>query len=230
MLTWLAYSLYDHVIDEKTDILNVPIANILSRTAQDTYRKSGVRPEDISKIFTITDTANIQEIITTIYNSTDQKLLLPERSIAHITGPLHIATLIDRRYYSKVYKALSYYCAARQLNDDLHDWVEDLHAGRITYVTSLLIEESDIDPSSLTLNRLTFLLKRQFFETTLSRCLNEIIELCHKSRSILESTILKEGSEFNGRFIRPIEDSAEKALIVHKKNYELVQHLKKISS
>lgn len=61
MFTWLAYSLYDHSLDESANPLDITAANILQRLAVSTYRNAGIAEEKINRAFTEVDTALSQE-------------------------------------------------------------------------------------------------------------------------------------------------------------------------
>lgn len=54
---------------------------------------------------------------------------------------LHLAGITtDKPLYERVLSALRYFAAARQISDDASDWLDDLRAGRLNYVSARLIE------------------------------------------------------------------------------------------
>lgn len=54
---------------------------------------------------------------------------------------LHLAGITtDNPLYERVLSALRYFSAARQISDDASDWLDDLRAGRLNYVSARLIE------------------------------------------------------------------------------------------
>ncbi len=54
---------------------------------------------------------------------------------------LHLAGVgINNPLYERILNALRYFAAARQVSDDASDWLNDLRAGRLNYVSARLIE------------------------------------------------------------------------------------------
>lgn len=70
---------------------------------------------------------------------------LAQRSLGHALGPIAILFSLGYKEDSSEVKNLmdffKYYLTARQLNDDAHDWLEDLKKGQINSVGSLVLEE-----------------------------------------------------------------------------------------
>lgn len=64
---------------------------------------------------------------------------------------LHLAGITaDSPLYEQVLNALRYFAAARQISDDASDWLDDLRAGRLNYVSARLIQHihEHADPTS----------------------------------------------------------------------------------
>lgn len=129
--------------------------------------------------------------------------------------------------HEEVLQALSNYCAARQLCDDIHDWKEDLLNGRLTYVHACLFFEAGIKEGTLPLDKLIQTLETQFFRTTLAFLLEEVEQLAANACEVLESTILVPNSTFTEAFIAPLIRTAKEGLAQHTRNRLLLRAIKK---
>lgn len=150
---WVSYSLYDAAIDETTSPYYLLAASLLARESYALYGHDTLA----QKLFNRVDRAMIQEVHTresikvdnhtiTFLKAPSATLLiklLAERSIVHSAGPLCIVKA-PHSEIRLLETALSHYCAARQLLDDIHDWKEDLLAGRYTYVIHHLAQKASL--------------------------------------------------------------------------------------
>jgi len=233
-MTWVAYSIYDSVIDEDIEPGALSGANIIIRHATEIYRSVLIDFNIVLDRLQRVDSANSWETkhcrfsyinenikLPPIPNEKNMEALLKDRAIAHIIGPLAIASRsnIGTATLQTIEEALEHYCIARQLNDDLHDWVEDFHKGRITFVLARLLRESKIHSEIHDEKSLVDNLKKIFYEKELiSLC--KLIE-CHTEKSItlLAKSGFEDGNnQFIKKFIKPIEHSAMRARQTHKSN------------
>jgi hypothetical protein len=161
LLGWVAYTIYDNFLDEEGNPVQLSVANFLLREITTIAENLNLTKKGFSSIFQSImngiDSANIWETrycrIKIIEGTIQIKsLVLPkwnnyeklaERSYGHALGPL--AILIDlgfseesqeMKYLREFFK---HYLIARQLNDDAHDWEEDLNKGQLNPVVCLLI-------------------------------------------------------------------------------------------
>jgi len=167
--TWMAYSLYDRVLDDNDEPVALPLANIFHRLAYQSYVDAGIAQKSVDTLFQEVDSANAEEVaycrckvenneitITRLPETMLLKKLLGMRSIVHCLGPLQIIKLQNTyiEFPVKIKQIFLDYCAARQLNDDIHDWEEDLTSGKITYATAWLLRLGAIAPGVYKLDTL----------------------------------------------------------------------------
>jgi hypothetical protein len=231
--TWLAYSLIDNILDKDTDASMLPLISIAQRKIMNKYISAGVDIGLIEALFEEVDNANAKEqtlrkkikididrnkVVIHTNNFIGTKKLLAEKSIAHTLGPIHISSLVSSQHQATVKKAMLLYCSSRQLNDDLHDWMDDFANGQPTFVISCLLENLSVKKGSHDYTDLLERMKNTYWESVLELCCTKIQIDIQEAINLLESTILKTNSEFTSSFLRPIADSANEAL--HKHEFE----------
>ncbi len=223
LYAWAAYSLYDTLIDEEGDPTFMNIANILSRESQRIY---GTHPK-VYSLFTRVDTAMLTELSTrTALDYTQESItlhtppsgsllakLLSERSIVHILGPLLLVKCSEEEMH-QLEQALAYYCAARQLLDDIHDWQEDLLEGRYTYVIHQLVQSASLK-IAIPYPTHTYLPKLQalFWEQELPKLLRKAISFANTSEKLLKKLpLFKQIAPFTSLTTGHIKENATAAL------------------
>lgn len=152
---WIAYTVYDNILDETNDVELLPLANICLRAVTTIY-KAILSTENFKLFQTIMDRmekANSWEYTNchfTISKSISKEQLteypnhfLSDKSLPHALGP--VAILLSQNYQPNsqtVINLLSFfanYLKARQLNDDAHDWQKDLQTGFVNSVSFSLL-------------------------------------------------------------------------------------------
>lgn len=214
--TWLAYSLYDQILDT-TDNQALPVANILLRSAISIYRTAGVSEDLIHTIFREVDDANSLELILRgkylknhILHPDDFEPIMANKSIAHCLGQIWIMYQHDKLNISNFLSGFYDYCAARQLCDDLYDWRDDYRQGHHTYVTAYLIKVANIHKPSAQSQDIKRL-NAMFADNGLEYLCNQVISTAR--RSILTfDTILKQNSAYTQQYIVPLITSAEQSI------------------
>lgn len=214
--TWLAYSLYDQVLDT-ADNRALPVANILLRSAITTYRATGVSEDLIHAIFREVDDANSLELILRekyqknhMLPPDDFEPLMANKSIAHCLGQIWIMYQHDELNISNTLSGFYDYCAARQLCDDLYDWRDDYRQGHHTYVTAYLIKVADLSKPT-TQSQDFKRLNTMYADNGLEYLCNQVISTAR--RSILAfDTILKQHSAYTQQYIVPLIVSAEQSI------------------
>jgi hypothetical protein len=157
---WIAYAIYDDILDDETDPLLLPAANFFLRSLARIYEREGATVPEIAKLFS--------RIMNTIdgANAWEQqhcrlpigaKDCIPEglpifgdygnladRSIGHAMGPLTELVIAgygaDSKDFQNIFSLFRHYLIARQLHDDAHDWADDLLRGRVNSVGALTIK------------------------------------------------------------------------------------------
>ena len=161
---WIAYTIYDDFFDGEGKIDLLPVANIGLREVTTFYAQILGNNNDNYK--------TIKKILDNIENSNaweskycrgvliDSKLVIPrqlpdfknlrqlaDKSLGHALGPVTILMLLNFKHISwqikEILSFFTHYLIARQLNDDAHDWLEDLRAGRINSVGASILAAMD---------------------------------------------------------------------------------------
>lgn len=230
---WLAYSIYDQIVDDKSLTELAPVANFFSRSALTQYSDQTDNSVIANNLFTLVDTANAFEVVersaitidTTNNTITLNRPLataslasnLPHRSIIHITGPLIIARRVvsSAENLESIQRALEGYCGARQLLDDIHDWKDDLLSGRQTYVTASIIQSSKLPLGTSSLTTTTKLFEQHFYQSVLPEMLDTIDHMLTTTVDTLTSSILKDNSIFVRQIIAPLQHTSRQARKQH---------------
>lgn len=229
-LIWIAYSLYDHLIDEAANPQLLPIANQVLRYAVKTYLMAGIPFEKINEALDVIDRANEYEVRVCrmpVKNGRITVAALPpvdelirlqsERSLVHCFGPLYLIEKTElKKKISKITELFKEYCAVRQFNDDIHDWQEDLMNGRITYPVQWLLENSSVASGAYKLDELIPKLQQAFWEKGLVTLVGECLERSIRVRNGYYKDLgLKQQSAFDTVTIDPIISACHQALEKH---------------
>jgi hypothetical protein len=232
--TWIAYTVYDDCIDDEMTPNQLPIANIAQRTALRQYMSFAPLHPDIADIvdrtFDSMDTANSWELATCRFQidgdtltiqtipSYGNRAILAERALGHILGPLLLVRIdptTTARAYTATQRGLEHYLIARQLNDDLHDWVADLQKGHCSFVVAFLLQHTGIVPDTYSLQVLTEQLQAYFWETGLV-ALCELVgdHVQHARRLLVANDILDTDGAFFRTLLDLIEASARQSTAI----------------
>ncbi len=232
VLGWIGYTIYDDILDGENTVALLPLADVCIRHMMELFR------------WVVTDPAQ-QQIITAILNGIDAATLwehlnckmerhgdevtvpaslpdygnsagLAEKSLGHALGPI-ILCLLQGAPEQALYVEHFFreYLIARQLNDDAHDWLSDLHNGFFNSISVPLIKEWQTRTAGgyMDLAQEEYLLQKYFWEDHIDTVSNTIIEHIINARLILKKiTILKEVL-FLERLLAPLEQSARQAII-----------------
>ena len=228
---WMAYTIYDDFIDNDARLSELPVANRAHRRAVASYGPSRL----VSECFDRMDAANAWElercrftvergrILVTALPDYADLTVLAHRAGAHILGPqvyvMNESVAIRRR----IDDALTQYLIARQLNDDMHDWVDDLRAGHINPVVAHLMQAAAITEGWHDIAVLTRQLKRVFWDGELRVLCNRIIQHIEAVYRLERDAILAPHSPFIRDVIRPIRDAAVESLHVHTEQQRFLQ-------
>lgn len=116
--------------------------------------------------------------------------MLAWRSCIHILGPLIVASFtpsLSGKDLDTLTSGLHHYLIARQLGDDIHDWREDLTAGRISAVVALLLARQNLpEHSVLRLEALTRAIQKDFLNIGVVQISELILE--HARQAFAELT------------------------------------------
>ena len=150
---WMAYTVYDDFLDNEGDPQLLPAANVSLRYSLAHFRQAlpghAAFQRIVNQTFDVIDGANAWEVAhcrcsvdaTSVTFATlpqyGQAERLAQRSIGHVLAPLGVLAAAGIPVDGPAAKALTntfnHYLIARQLNDDLHDWEQDLQHGLVPY-------------------------------------------------------------------------------------------------
>lgn len=184
---WVAYSIYDDFIDDEGKPADLPVANVAMRASMDCFK--AVLPEDVrfhkyvSEVFDGMDGANSWEVghcRFAIHNGRigitelpryGKRTILAARAFAHALTPMAILALYSasESKRSLIEIAFRHYLIARQLNDDLHDWVKDMQAGQASYVVTAILRDMHVRHDGYNLDALLSDMRRCFRRTTMPK-------------------------------------------------------------
>ena len=214
---WIAYTIYDDFLDGtgKTNLLSV--ANVALRSSFQLF--SSVLPaetgfgEFVKKIFNVIDSANSWEIMKcrsmkSIPNYGDRSQLA-NKSLGHALGPMAIMFALGYSNNSPEVKKLmsffKYFIIARQLNDDAHDWEDDLKHGHINAVGAMIFKtKRPTDPADE--------LSKEFWHKTIVEVCDIIFASTKQARRDLKDLSLIQDKTIFEKLLAPIDAAAEKAL------------------
>lgn len=246
---WVAYTLYDHVLDGESDAKSIPIANHYHRQSYAHFLQIASSISQVGLVdsfFLSMDAANRWELeyaratidqssinITHIPEYKDGRVLA-ERAAGHILGPVLLSHRVSRLtsgMRKRYEKGLRQYLIARQLSDDLHDWVEDLTNGRLSFVVSYLLSIEGIVPGTYDRELLMKKLQKTFWETGFEQLAEIVGEHVRSSVCLLKSVHASDatGERFLQITLRPIEDSLHESLQKYRQQKSFVEEYKKSS-
>jgi hypothetical protein len=202
---WMAYTLYDDFLDGSRGPELLGVANAAGRRSLNSFR--ACLPDHtafwelVEQTFDCIDNANSWELancrfivsggFVTIAHLPNygQRLKLCERSLGHTLTPLAIlmstGLTLSHPSVRRLKRGLAHYIIARQLNDDLHDWEEDLSLGQASYVVCELLRAAHVSPGSHSLAELIPLLRQQLWHHSVQPLCNTVTAHLDQSRRAL---------------------------------------------
>lgn len=222
LLGWMAYTAYDDVLDEEGGIEYLPAANVCLRTSVALFERVLESCAEngwlVRSVFDLIDGANSWEIARARRTSGTLPeygdcLVLAHRSLGHALGPIVILCLLGYDQSSLEGRAIrtffEQYLIARQLNDDAHDWQEDLARGQVNAVAVLIAQDMECNPETFFT---TSLEERRdvFWKTTVVRVCEKMEEHLTRAKQALEEVTLIENKALLLAYLVPIERSIEK--------------------
>jgi hypothetical protein len=162
VLGWVAYTLFDDVLDEEGKPSDLSVATTALRTITSITESIDPINKEVPRLFhklmDMVDGANTWETLhcrTSLANGYimldslvfPPKSSLPkiaERSIAHVFGPCVILLLSHlpnaKKEVANIIQFYLHYFIVKQLNDDAHDWKDDILHGHINPVVQIVLK------------------------------------------------------------------------------------------
>lgn len=201
---WIAYTIYDDFLDDEGKPIQLSAANIALRSSLLQFQKAmpleAAFQSLVEETFTVIDNANTWEIIHCRFKVTQksialgslprfgQRSKLAERSLGHGLTPLAVLVAqgisLDDPSLQAIDQAFRQYLIARQLNDDAHDWKEDVQKGHITYVVATILKELGVtgEPSFA---KLLPAMEHQFWHHTLQHICTDMQTHVRRGKKLL---------------------------------------------
>ena len=215
---WMAYTIYDDFLDEEGSPKELAVANICLRESVELFR-TALPPEAgfaefSKKIFDRIEYANAWEVL----HCRSVKQLpdygdysrLAERSIGHALSPVAILFALghkgDSAPVKEVMQFFTHYIIARQLNDDAHDWEDDLARGHINAAGAKvlrLVKGKDRSEGKL---------KKIFWEKVVVVICKDMMQHVALARKTLSQIPVVVDMTFFERLLTKIERSSDAAL------------------
>lgn len=243
---WTAFIIYDDFWDEDeaADPHILPAANLYARNYVDFF--SSVLPEDprfrifFHGLMDALDGANTWETVhcrTKVYGS---KFIIPKHlpdyeeyenkflpSSGHILGPVSMLVKlgydIDSPEIKNLIAYFRNYLIAMQINDDVHDWEEDMRRGHLSTVVVMLLEDLDWPKEEIDLDADLAELKKVFWFKTITKAAKTAIFFTEQSKRALAALSVLENPAPLEKFITINEEVARKALEQQKNSMDFLK-------
>ncbi len=232
---WTAFIIYDDFWDEDEAAQPrlLPIANIFARHYINYF--TTLLPQDsgfsdfFHQIMDNLDAANFWETQYCRTKVEDSAFYVPQilpdyadyenkfrPASGHILGPVVMLILLGYKIDSPEIKNFidyfRHYLIAMQINDDAHDWEEDMRRGHISTVVDLLLRDFGRKEGVIDLEKDLPELKKVFWFKTIKKAAEIAVSHTEKSRQALRDTGIFEDIKPLERIIDTSENVAKKAL------------------
>jgi hypothetical protein len=158
---WIAYTIYDNIIDDAAQIPFLPLANVCLREVVMAYGGKQIPQEfrpALMQMMDVMEAANTWEVAETRVIIKGDEISLPvalpdygdyrllaDKSFGHALGPLTVLAKLgfsdgaaEMELATKLFR---HYLIARQLNDDAHDWQDDFKKGQLNSVGVIVLKQ-----------------------------------------------------------------------------------------
>jgi len=202
---WIAYTIYDDFLDNEPQVACLPLANICLRELTEIFSSVLDNNQEFHLIFRETmdklENANCWEVLHTRFDihkkfsdivipDFDDFHVLADRSMGHALSAIVIIMYTENQKYLKeivcLKKFFYHLLIARQLNDDAHDWEQDLKKGQINSVGAQILTKADTN-INLQTNDSHISLKKIFWQDVVNTVCTDI----EKNLKLAEKYLLK---------------------------------------
>lgn len=236
---WSAYTIYDDFLDNEGVGQLLPVANVALRRCLEIFQNA-LDKKFVTKTFNTIEAANAWELRHCRYRVERHYVWLAdppafgnlqklaERSVGHLLAPMAILELagysVTSTQAEHLHKALRHYLIARQLNDDMHDWEEDIRRGSITYVVASILTALKIKPGKQPLDKLIPLMKKQFWHQTMAEtCQTMLRQISMCRRDLAASGLVRRQSPLES-LLDDLEASVQKTLQTQAQAESFLKH------
>ena len=235
---WLAYTIYDDFLDKEGDIRLLSVANTCLRDVVRLFAE--VLPCErfqkvVGEVLDTMDSANAWEVsqarlpLAGDLPSYQDLTSLANRSLGITLAPLgvlrHLGYEQDAREVQGLRAFLSHYLTARQLNDDLHDWEEDLKRGHVTVVIARILSKTSTPYRKELLSEY----QKIFWYEEIVELTTEILNQVELARRSLADVDLANREMLLG-LLDPMIKAAEKATLERDRSLKFLQAFEEIAA
>ncbi len=223
---WLAYTIYDNILDSDTGPELLAVANVCLRETVSIYEHllSGSMLQRFHSAMDDMESANAWEYahcrlptplgLDNVADFPDLSFNV-KKSLPHAFAAL--GSLMINGAFSTAEQLLDFfssYLKARQLNDDAHDCLEDLSAGRLTSTNRrlLLLHFNDKAATTLTLSKITPQLREDYWKIIVPLVAQDILDATEQARAVLCSLPDTVNTHYLESLLEPLEAGARLAL------------------
>ncbi len=226
---WIAYTIYDDFIDGGADPKLLSVANVCLREVVIVLKNIEIADSFsyCRDILDGIDAANLWETIHARSSPSDGLINLgfapsygnfenlASRSLGHAIGPLMVLFSLgfdaDSDEVKNIRRFFSDYIIARQLNDDIRDWEDDLRSGRLSPAVASLIQEAKTSGKEiLNLNSDMPFLRDLFWRRVIPVMAEESIARCRSAAEAVNlSGEIISSPEILLSILSPVKKSAE---------------------
>ncbi|MDB5188506.1 MAG: hypothetical protein JWM92_104 [Candidatus Nomurabacteria bacterium] len=228
-LGWIGYTFLDKTMDGEDTIGRLPLA---AKCIRESYNIFQLFNKDhgsvVQRILDGIESAVLSEYVTCILQKDGDDFLMPftlpdygdyqclaEKSLGFALAPI-ILCLQAQEYDQAVLmeRFFIHYLIARQLNDDAHDWLEDLEHGFINSVSVDIIKDWHTQYVSRKLNMRhdKKILQTIFWEKHIDTVSTTIVFHCQKASDVLKKITVLADNTFLENLLHPLQHSATEAL------------------
>lgn len=246
---WTAFIIYDDFWDEDeaADPKLLPIANLLARHYNCFYNALFKKDPFFSYLMDNLDAANSWEILSCRTKVKNNVFYIPKNIpdyknyetkyqavSGHILGPIAMLKMsderIDRRQLEQIITYFKNYLVAMQINDDSHDWKEDLERGALSTVTVMIVKNwLKQFPNSKTIHLKNDLKKLEsiFWFDTIKEAASKAVYHCQLAEEALDSLTIIKNRTLLQKFIRIPKMIASEAIDKQQQSVAILQNFNK---
>ncbi len=248
---WTAFIIYDDFWDEDeaAEPKLLPIANLFARHYTAFFERGAPEesgfPAFFHSLMDQLDAANGWEMRACRLKRTGSRLQVPEKlpaygaydikffpAAGHVLGPvvmlLGLGYTLDGPEVAGLLPYFAHYLIAMQLNDDAHDWKEDLARGHISTVVAKLLsvwKEEHPERKTIDLKKDMPELEHLFWFQTLVPVCESVLAHTRQSREALKTLSFVENPAPLEQFISRNERTAQEALAEQRRSVEFLSEM-----
>jgi hypothetical protein len=244
---WMAYTVYDDILDDESDPRQLSAANIAFREMVRMFTELGVELDGFAtkfhEVMDRIDAANQWEVTHCRAMIDDDSLMidhlpdygdgscLAERSLGHALAALAIlmskggVSLVEIEAVERWFIG---YLAARQMNDDAHDWEEDLRRGHLNSVGVCILHawQEEHGRSTEGAQRISLSaipeMRELFWKKILPLVSERVLTLTATAREAMTCSVFVHSPRLE-KMLQSVERPAQKAIDDHRESQRFVE-------